>query len=133
MLAGDYMCYYNLYKDRGSDPQCRLCPASQLLPETISHILILCRGTYEARSKIWPELLNTVAVFFPDNKILDKSVDPDTATQFILDCTSLNLPNDLRISNNAPGVKEIFVVARQYCYAIHSERLAKLTSLKIVK
>ena len=69
MLAGDYMCYYNLYKDRGSDPQCRLCPASQLLPETISHILILCRGTYEARSKIWPELLNTVAVFFPDNNI----------------------------------------------------------------
>ena len=133
MLAGDYMCYYNHYKDRGSDPQCRLCPASKLLPETITHILVLCHGTYEARSKMWPELLNITASLFPDNKILENNVDPDTAAQFILDCTSLNLPNDLRISNCAPDVNKIFVVARQYCYAVHSERLSKLTSLRVTK
>ena len=33
MLSGDYMCYYFLWKDRGSDPQCRLCPSSQYLPD----------------------------------------------------------------------------------------------------
>ena len=133
MLAGDYMCHYNLYKDRGSDPQCRLCPASKLLPETITHILVMCHGTCEARSKMWPELLNTTKALFPENKILDQSIDPDTAAQFILDCTSLNLPNNLRISNSAPDVTKIFVVARQYCYAVHSERIAKLTSLKVAK
>ena len=74
---------------------------------------------------MWPELLNTTAALYPDNKILD------TAAQFLLDCTSLNLPNDLRISNSAPDVTKIFVVARQYCFAVHSERIANLTSLKV--
>ena len=82
---------------------------------------------------MWPELLNITASLFPENKILENNVDPDTAAQFILDCTSLNLPNDLRISNCAPDVNKIFVVARQYCYAVHSERLSKLTSLRVTK
>ena len=82
---------------------------------------------------MWPELLNTTAALYPDNKILDQNIDPDTAAQFLLDCTSLNLPNDLRISNSAPDVTKIFVVARQYCFAVHSERIANLTSLKVAK
>ena len=93
MLAGDYMCYYFLWKDRGSDPQCRLCPSSKYLPETITHMLMLCRGTHETRNRLWPELVNTIATTFPLNKMLSGDVAVTTAAQFILDCTSLNLPN----------------------------------------
>ena len=132
MLSGDYLCFQHMWKDRGSDPQCRLCPSSELVPETITHILAVCRGTYEARSKIFPELLNVIADVSPFNKMLLNSEEPDTIAQFILDCTSLNLPNDIRISNSAPGVTRIFEVARQYCYAVHSERITKLKKLKNV-
>ena len=132
MLSGDYLCFQHMWRDRGSDPRCRLCPSSELVPETITHILAVCRGTYEARSKIFPELLNVIADASPFNKMLLNSEEPDTIAQFILDCTSLNLPNDIRISNSAPGVTRIFEVARQYCYAVHSERITKLKKLKNV-
>ena len=133
MLSGDYMCYYFLWKDRGSDPQCRLCPSSQYLPETITNILMLCRGTHETRSRLWPELLNTISTTFPQNKILAGDVAPDTAAQFILDCTSLNLPNGLRINISHPRTHEIFRTARQYCYAVHSDRVKQLKELNLVK
>ena len=124
------LCFQHMWKDRGSDPQCRLCPSSKLVPETISHILVECHGTLEARSKIWPDLINVVASVSPSNKLLYNCEEPDTIAQFILDCTSLNLPNNIRISNSAPGVTSIFEIARQYCYAVHSERITKLKKQK---
>ena len=133
MLSGDYMCYYYMWKERGSDPQCRLCPQSQYLPETITHILMLCRGTHETRSRIWPELLNTISSIFPRNDLLTTNIDPQTAAQFILDCTSLNLPNNCRIDNSHPGTYEIFKLSRQYCFAVHSDRIQQLKDLKLVK
>ena len=131
MLSGDYMCYYYLWKERGSDPQCCLCPTSQILPET--HILLLCRGTCETRSKVWPELLNTIADISPKNGMLDSSTAPDIATQFFLDCTSLNLPNGYRIDNYQPRIHELLRVVRQYCHAVHSDRVSQLKKIKIVK
>ena len=130
MLTGDYLCFHYMWKDRGSDPQCRLCPSATLVTETIPHILVACHGTNESRSKIWPELLNILATVSPMNKMLGNSEEPEVITQFILDCTSLNLPNDIRISSSTPGASRIFEIARQYCYAIHSERITKLKKLK---
>ena len=71
-----------------------LCLPSLDIPETICHILTECRGTIEPRTKIWPELLNVVSQQFPENSILRKTPSNTIATQFILDCTSLNLPNE---------------------------------------
>ena len=133
MLAGDYMCYYFLWKDRGYDPQCRLCPSSENLEETITHILVQCRGTHETRSGILPKLLNTISSFFPHNEMLLPNTDAFIAAQFIIDCTSLNLPNGYRIDISHPGAHEIFKVARQYCYAVHSDRIKQLKALKLVK
>jgi hypothetical protein len=79
---------------RGTDPQCRLCPDTlSCLPpcEDIQHVLTKCRGTADVRTKMIPELLNTVAKFFPLNMILDCH-DHLTLSQFILDCSSPNPP-----------------------------------------
>ena len=41
ILARDYMCYYFRWKDIGYDPQCCLCPSSENLLETITHIFLV--------------------------------------------------------------------------------------------
>ena len=132
MLTGDYQCLANIARDRGSNPQCRICPPSSAPPETITHILLQCTGTTDSRNRVWPELLNTVAAIFPNNQILSNVTSPEVATQFILDCTSLNLPNGYRIDICHPGAATIFQRARQYCYAVHSERTNKLKRLGLI-
>ena len=93
MLAGDYMCYDTLSKDRGSDPQCRLCLADctphPAPAETMTHLVAVCRATENTRTRILPDLLNIVAKYFPSNNIL-KEINHSTLTQFVLDPTSFN-------------------------------------------
>ena len=134
MLTGDYLCFANLANDRGSDPACRLCPPilGSAPPESISHILTQCRGTNDIRSRIWPEILNTLKSLFPTNKLLT-DYKPATATQFVLDCTSLNLPPGYRIDISHPRAADVFRIARQYCYAVSTERTKKLRSLNLLK
>ena len=133
MLSGDYQCLANIARDRGSNPQCRLCPSSSAPPETITHILMQCTGTTDSRNRVWSELLNIVAAIFPKNQILSGLTSPEIAAQFILDCTSLNLGNDIRIDICHHGAATIFQRTRQYCYAVHSERTNKLKRLGLVK
>ena len=68
-------------------PTCLLCHAPA---ETIQHILVECRALAEVRDRIFPELLNIVAQVQPTSRILHMAA-PDILTQFILDCTSINL------------------------------------------
>ena len=66
MLCGDYLCHSVLAYERGTDPQCRLCspiPGSPLPSETLTHILSQCTGTRDPRTRLWPDLLNTVQHF----------------------------------------------------------------------
>ena len=129
MLSGDYFCNDSIARDRGGDSRCRLCPSSPGIPETITHILTECRGTTEPRARIWPELLNVTTQLFPENKLLQATHSNSISAQFVLDCTSLNLPNNYRLDITHPGIADIFRVARQYCYAVSSERLRKLKNL----
>ena len=114
MLSGDYLCYATLAKERGSDPQCKICPSSSLSPapkEDIIHILTRCRGTEEIRHRIIPEQLNAVLAINPLNDILQKH-DHLTLTQFILDCFSPNLPNSIRIAPNIPEAIRILRICQ---------------------
>ena len=132
MLCGYYLCQSVLAYERGIDPQCRLCPpiyGSPLPSETLTHILSQCTGTRDPRTRLWPDLLNTVQQFFPQNGILSSITSPHIMTQFILDCTSLNLLNGYRISITHPEAGQVFRVTRQYCYAIHTERVRQLKRL----
>ena len=135
MLAGDYLCYATLAIERGGDPQCRLCTSSTGQPapsEDITHILTRCRGTEDTRGRIIPELLNTVVKFFPSNAILSQH-DHHTLTQFILDCSSPNLPTSTRIDPNHPNISEVMRICRDLCHAIHTERIRRLKALGLVK
>ena len=79
MLAGDYLCYDHLSQDRGGDPQCRLCQAFCSTPapaENMIHLLTRCPVTANPRTRILPDLLNTIATYFHSNKILENQTLP---------------------------------------------------------
>ena len=134
MVSGDYQCYATLAHDRGTDPSCRLCnrPSSSPSPtEDLVHLLTRCKGTADTRHRIMPELLNMLATYYPENRLLTQPAH-DTLTQFLLDCSSLNLPSDIRLSPRQPDFKIVAKQCRNMIYAIHKERLRQLGALGLL-
>ena len=101
MLAGDYPCQFYLGSDRQQDSACLLCQA--LTPdipapsEDMVHLLTRCRTTIDTRTRVTPELLNTISKHFPNNAILNYP-NQTNLTQLILDPTSINLLMNVRIT-----------------------------------
>ena len=132
MLSGDYPCNAYLGSDRNQDSQCRLCqsvsPHHPAPTEDMVHLLTRCRATTETRTRILPELLNTISMHCPNNDIL---VHPNNThlTQLILDPTSLNLPMTIRISPGHPALPQVLTVCRNLCFAIHKDRTRQLKLL----
>ena len=115
LLTGDLLTADRRAIDQpGLNPSCPLCSAPR---ETIEHVLVACKGTAEPRQRIYPELVNTVAQVQPTCKILHTHNDT-ILTQFILDCTSPNLPDHYRVPSHNPRVSEIFKISRDWSYAI---------------
>ena len=54
-------------------------------------------------------------------------------TQFILDPTSLNLPNAIRIQPGVSNLNEVLRICSNYCFLIHKERIKQLDKLGLVK
>ena len=132
MLSGDYQCYAYLAYDMGIDPHCRLCKtlnSSQPAPaEDLEHVLTRCSATSDTRSYYTPELLNIVARYFPNNRLLT-SIAHQHLTQFILDCSSLNLSMDTRIPPNHPSFTSITRQCSIMVNGIHKERTRQLKAL----
>ena len=103
-------------------PICSLCTS----PDSIEHALVSCISTSGVRSRLFPELMNTVSKVQPTSGILAYNVTPHLLTQFILDCTSPNLPDAIRVPMHNPDLPEIYRISRDWCFAIHSERLRLL-------
>ena len=134
MLAGDYLCFSTLARERGSNPECKLCPSSPHRPSPavdMIHILTRCRGTADTRQRMVPELFNTVSKYFPLNNLLIQQ-DHAILTQFILDSSSPNLHNLTRIDRNHPDVHLVVRTCRDFCYAIHTDRVRLLKSLGLM-
>ena len=138
MLAGDYLTFARLSKDSGGEvsPHCRLCegdpglqPLSRDSCDTIEHVLCQCLATSEVRGRIMSDLVNAVQECYPDNRILS-GCDDSTMTQFILDCSSANLPNDIRFNISDPNITRIFAFTRDLGFAIHSAQIIKLKELE---
>ena len=53
--------------------------------------------TADTRDSYLPNLLNLISIHIQSNGILDHQPPPRIFTQFLLDCSSLNLPEDIRI------------------------------------
>ena len=107
-LCGDYLTNQNGHCYPRSINSCSLCHSSE---DTYEHLLIQCRGTSEVRERILPTLYNVVSDVQPTCGLLQYNPPPTILLQFILDCTSLNLPNDIRIPAHNPRVSEIFHVS----------------------
>ena len=134
MLAGDYPCYAYIGTDQNKDPTCRLCQSQsqeqQTPPEDMVHLLASCKATAGTRARVIPELLNTIAYYYPDNALLNNP-SHSYLTQLILDPTSLNLPLNIRISPDYPGLQKVLEMCRTVCFAIHKDRIRKLKTLSL--
>ena len=97
--------------------------------EDIEHVLTRCAGTAEIREKKLEELLSVIVTAkTPINHLLRQNTS--VLAQFILDCSSNNLANDVRISQSDPVMMNIYITARHLVNAIHCERLRKIKLLK---
>ena len=118
--TGDYLANDRKF----NDPHCRLCDSTC---EDIKHILTECRGTYDIRERLFPELVNVVAAINPTSKILNFStLTTTTLTQFLLDCGSPNLSNDYRLNYSHPAISDVYRISRDWCYAVSNARTKQL-------
>ena len=127
-LTGDYLTYQVRNRQSGGGPHCRLCPGRE--EEDICHIISSCPATSDIRERIVEEILIKCksAKTVCDTDTIKS--DPVLLTQFILDCTSLNLNNGHRIHVEDPIVPDIFRTSRDLCHALHSERLKQLKRIE---
>ena len=108
-LTGDFFHGFRRAQDHpGTDPSCKLCSAPE---ETTEHILTICPSLSEVRQRLFPELMNRVASVQPSCRILQSSTSA-ILTQFILDCTSINLEESFRIPAHNYNNQEIFSLSR---------------------
>ena len=118
LLCCDLLTGEIIAKEQGGDPSCRLCFAPL---ETTEHLITTCRPLSHIKERLLPELLNVVIDIAPDCRIL---VEPysEHFPQFLVDCTSLNLPNGYRLSPAHKDIMKVFKVTRDWCYALTRAR-----------
>ena len=128
MLCGDYYTYELKSKYQGGSPHCRLCGTEEKSIENIQHILTTCLSYSDVRNRIISDMKNILKnidyiqcyeTIFEDNLNL---------TQFILDCTSANLP--IRLNYSDKITSDIFELSRGLCYSINKTRLYLLKDLE---
>ena len=127
-LAGDFFTAERRALDQpGTSSSCALCRTPV---ESVAHIMVQCRAIADVHSRMLPELLNTVAQVQPTCQI-HCNPTPDELTQFLLDCTSINLRDNLRIPSHNPDMRKVFLVSRDWCFAVTNERKRLLQKLKM--
>ena len=104
---------------------CILCGTTYI--EIHEHLLVICNDPVlkDLRNRLLPELLNIVSLAYHNCAILLELPDPSILAQFLLDCTSLNLPDGYRVPLNLPGIHEIFRISRDWCHGTARETLRR--------
>ena len=134
MLTGDYFCFAVKNDQSGGGDHCRLCPdLGPDLPrprEDIQHIVTECEATRDTRERLLINLWSSLEQVNKDPSAMTELLcDKVLLCQFILDCSSLNLPNHIRIGAGDRRLTEVVKVCRDICYAVHNDRLRKLKLL----
>ena len=129
LLCCDLVTGETLGRQQGGDSSCKLCLAPL---ESTEHLVTTCRPLSHIKERLLPELLNVVKDIAPNCRIL---ADPHSEhlTQFLLDCTSLNLPNGYRLSPENKDILKVFKISRDWCYTLIKERASQIKALQIVK
>ena len=132
-LTCDFFCNELLSHSQPSiSPACDFCPSPAPV-DSIEHALVSCLPMTEIKSRLYAELVNTIAQVQPNCSILREIPTAPVLAQFILDCTSPNLPQSIRIPAHNPGIVKICKISRDWCFAISCERLRLSKQLKQMK
>ena len=91
------------------------------------YIPCICSAFSEIRARIFLQYEIVWANSMSGFKFKSVLDDPEVTTQFILDCTSLNLP--VRIVESDEICPRIFSLSRDFCYSISKRRLDLLRNL----
>ena len=122
LLCGDLFTYEQRSKYIGGSPHCRLCSHDNLKPErpveNVCHLDAECEAFKDVRENVVMEMKSVCSKSDYNLELVFNS--KSLLTQFILDCTSLNLPN--RISPEDPISQDIFKLSRDICFHICSQR-----------
>ena len=127
-LTSDYLTNERRAKDNPAlSSACVLC--SDPL-DSIEHVMVTCRATSEVTRRIYPELVNAISQVQPTCRILQFHPSPSILTQFLLDPTSMNLPDSIRVPSHNPGVSIICKISRDWCFSVSNERSRQVKLLR---
>ena len=126
MLAGDYLTFERKAKRSGGSPLCRNCEETPPKNENLKHILIECNLYIKIRERIFLEFENACKQTKSKVEFEDIRKNETSLTQFILDPSSFNL--EKRVHINDPALSTLFRISRDYCYAVNSMRMKKLST-----
>ena len=126
MLTDDLYTYEKKSKYQGGSSQCMICSSENT--EDLVHILTACKTYQDTRLRILLQM--EIICLRAKSEINFKTIKCNQIilTQFILDCTSINLKN--RISEDDEICPIIFNLARDLCYNIMKIRNQKIKMLK---
>ena len=139
MLCGDYYTYKMEANYQGGSPNCRLCSQAEPRPgksdiseskiENIEHILTVCSIYSDVRDRVLIQMKNILEDMEFMDSIQQIFSNNHHLTQFILDCTSFNLP--VRIKYDDENASTIFALSRDLCFSINKRRLQMLKNLAV--
>ena len=96
-----------------TDASCDICNIAVMTPcNLVEHALVSCKATADIPQRLLPELMNAILDVHPLCKILSYLPPPTILTQFLLDCSSMNLPNDIRVPILNPDIWKMFKICR---------------------
>ena len=124
MLCNDLQTQEEKTKHQGGSPYCLLCSKPKSNIENLCHIIAKCDCYNDIRQRIIHQIeiiCATAATKINFKLILSND---EWTTQFILDCTSVNLP--VRISTEYSYCQRIFELSRDLCYQINKTRCERL-------
>ena len=118
-LAGNYLTYQMKADQSGCSARCRICTSGK--NETVSHVISTCTGMEVERNCLLEEI-KTLSGSTKNNINFENIVENEQLLcQFILDPSSLNLPN--RVSLSDPLLKDFFKLSREFCFIIDKTRV----------
>jgi hypothetical protein len=131
MFSGDYYTYKMKADYQGGSPHCRLCqeatPNNENV-EDLKHFLTECSAYSELRERTFQEMEDICKETRSEINFKDILKNPNHLTQFVLDCTSLNLP--ARISCDDNLCLNMFELSRDLCFSVNKTRLDRLKKMK---
>ena len=122
MLCGDYMTFEKLSRQSGGSPKCRMCLSGE--DSTIEHLISRCVTFCDIRQQII-EQMSALLLEHPCYANINlHELKHKELTQFIVDCSSMNLSK--RISISDPMLPAFYKLSRDFCYALDKIRTNKL-------